>query len=51
MNFLKKSWTKHGVNKLLKNLWDTGTKRNPTTTGSFQSHPHSTKENNYAFEA
>jgi len=51
----EKSWTKHGVNKLLKNLWDTGTvdiatKCNPTTTSSFQSHPHFTKENNYAFE-
>jgi len=39
-NFLKKSWTKHGVNKLLKKLRNTGTvyiatKRNHTTTGSF----------------
>ena len=47
--FPEKSWTKHGVNKLLKNLRDTGTveitpKRNPTTTGSFQSHPHFTKK-------
>jgi len=55
--FPEKSWTKLGVNKLLKNLRDTGTvniatKRNPTTTDSFQSHPHFTKENNYnyAFE-
>jgi len=53
--FPKNSWTKHGVNKLLKKLRDTGTvdiatKLNPTTTGSFQSHPHFTKENNYAFE-
>jgi len=23
--FPEKSWTKHGVNKLLKKLWDTGT--------------------------
>jgi len=50
-----KSWTKHGVKKLLKKLLDTGTvdratKCNHTTTGSFQSHPHFTKENNYAFE-
>jgi len=29
---------------------DIATKRNHTTTGSFQSHPHFTKENNYAFE-
>jgi len=53
--FSEKSWTKHGVNKLLKNLRDTGTvdiatKCNPTTTGYFQSHPHFIKENNYAFE-
>jgi len=53
--FPKKCWTKHGVNKLLKKLRDTGTvdtatKHNPTTTGSFQSHLHFTKENNYAFE-
>ena len=53
--FLEKSWTKHGINTLLKKLRDTGTvdiatKRNHTTTGSFQSHPHFTKENNYAFE-
>jgi len=53
--FPEKSWTKHGVNKLLKNLRDTGTvgiatKCNHTTTGPFQSHPHFTKENNYAFE-
>jgi len=51
----KKNWIKHGVNKLLKKLRDTGTvdiatKRNPTTTGSFQSHAHFIKENNYAFE-
>jgi len=44
-----KSWTKHGVNKLLKKLRDTGTvdiatKRNHTTTGSFQNHPHFTKK-------
>ena len=37
--FREKSWTKHGVNKLLKKLQDTGTvdiatKRNHTTTGS-----------------
>jgi len=53
--FPEKSWTKQGVNKLLKKLPDTGTvdiviKRNPTTTGSFQIHSHFTKENNYAFE-
>jgi len=53
--FVEKIWTKHGVNKLLKNSWDTGTvdiatKRNHTTTGSFQSHSHFTKENNYTFE-
>jgi len=53
--FSEKSWTKHGIDKLLKNLRDTGivdiaTKRNHTTTGSFQSHPHFTKENKYAFE-
>jgi len=44
--FSEKSWTKHGVNKLLKKLWNTGTvdKRNYTTTGSFQSYPHFTKE-------
>jgi len=47
--FPEKSYTKYGVNKLLKNLRDTGTvdiatKRNPTTTASFQSHPHFTKE-------
>jgi len=53
--FPEKSWTKHGVNKVLKN-WrntdtvDIATTRNHTTTGSFQSHPHFTKENNYAFE-
>jgi len=46
--FFEKSWTKHSVNKLLKKLRDTGTvdiatKRNPTTTGSFQSQPHFTK--------
>jgi len=50
----KKTWPKHYVNKLLKKLRDTGTvdiaiKRNHTTTGSFQSHPHLTNENNYAF--
>jgi len=49
--FHEKSSTKHGVNKLLKKLRDTGTvdiatKGNHTTTGSFQSHPHFTKENN-----
>jgi len=53
--FPEKSWTKHGVNKLLKKLLDTGTvdiatKCNHTTTGSSQSHPHFTKENNCAFE-
>jgi len=57
--FPEKSWTKHGVNKLLKKLWDTdtdtdtvdiATTRNHTTTGSFQSHPHFTKENKHAFE-
>jgi len=47
----EKSWIKHGVNKPLKKLPDTGTvgiatKRNHTTTGSFQSHPYFTKENN-----
>ena len=29
---------------------DIATKRNHTTTGSSQSQPHFTKENNYAFE-
>jgi len=53
--FSEESWTKHGVNELLKKLRDTGTveigtKRNHATTGFFQSHPHFTKENNYAFE-
>jgi len=53
--FPEKSWIKHGVNKLLKKLRNTGTvdiatKRNHTTTGSFQSDPHFTKENNYVFE-
>ena len=53
--FREKSWTKHGVNKLLTKLQDTGkvdiaTKCNHTTTGSFQSHPHFTKENSCAFE-
>ena len=38
--FPEKNWTKHGVNKLLKKLRDTGTvdiaiKRNHTTIGSF----------------
>ena len=52
--FAEKEWTKRGVNKLLKNLRNTdtvdiATKRNHTATGSFQSHPHFTK-NNYAFE-
>jgi len=53
--FPEKSWTKHGVNKLLIKLRNTGTvdidiKRNHTTTDSFQSQPHFTKENKYAFE-
>jgi len=53
--FPEKSWTKHGVNKLLKKLRNIGTvdiaaKRNHTPTGSFQSQPHFIKENNYAFE-
>jgi len=53
--FHANSWTKHGVNKLLKKLRDTGTvdiatKRNHTATGSFQSPPHFTEENNYTFE-
>jgi len=55
--FSEKSWTKQGVSKhwmLLKKLLDTSTvdratKRYHTTTGSFQSHPHFTKENNFAF--
>jgi len=43
------------VYKLFKKLRDTGTvdiatKRNHTTAGSFQRHPHFTKANNYAFE-
>jgi len=47
--FPENSWTKHGVNKLLKKLRDTGTvdiatKRKHTTTGSFPSHPHFTKK-------
>jgi len=42
--FPEKSWTKHGVNELVKNLRNTGTvniatTRNNTTTSSFQSHP------------
>jgi len=53
--FPEKSWTKHGVNKLLIKLRDTATvyiatKCNNKTTGSFQSHPHFNKEHNYAFE-
>ena len=53
--FPEKSWINHGVNKLSKKLRDTvtldiATKRKATTTGSFQSHPHFTKENNYAVE-
>jgi len=53
-DFPEKNWIKHEVNKLLKKLRDTGTvdiatKRDHTTTGFFQSHPHYTKENNYAF--
>jgi len=47
--FPEKSGTKRGVNKLLKNLWDTGivdrAKNAHTTTGSFQSHPHFPKNN------
>jgi len=47
--FPEKNWTKYRVNKLLKTLRDTGTvdittKRNPTTAGSFQSHPHFAKK-------
>jgi len=48
--FPEKSWTWHGGNRLLKKLRDTGTVDNHTTTGCFHSHPHFTKENNYAFE-
>jgi len=53
--FTEKSWTEHSDNKLLKKFRNTGTvdiatKRNNTTTGSFQSHPHFIKENNYIFE-
>jgi len=53
--FPEKSWTKHGVNKLLKKLRNTGTvdvatTRNHTMTSFFESHQHFTKENNYAFE-
>jgi len=53
--YTEKSWTKHGVNKLLKKLRDPGTVDIATkcyhiTTGSFQSHPHFTKGNNCAFE-
>jgi len=48
--FSEKSWTKHGVDKLLKKLRDTGTVDNHTTTGCFHNHPHFTKENSYAFE-
>jgi len=50
--FPEKRWTKCGVNEVLKMLQDTGTvdratKCYHTTTGSFQSHKHFTKENNY----
>jgi len=45
----EKSWTKHGVNKLLRKSCGiqaqlTATKRYHTTTGSFQSHPYFTKK-------
>ena len=46
--FTEKSWTKCGVNKLLKKFDIRATKRYHTTTGSFQLHPHFTEENNYA---
>jgi len=44
VEFPEKSWTKHGVNKLLEKLRNTGTvdiaiKSNHKTTGSFQSQP------------
>jgi len=47
--FAEKSWTRYGVNKLLKKLRNTdtvdrATKCNHTTTGSFQSHPHLPKK-------
>jgi len=41
------SWTKRGVNKLLKNLWDTGTvDRWPGSSRTRSAH---TEENNYTF--
>ena len=47
-SWINKEWIKHGVNKLLTKLRDTGTvdraKNAHTTTGSFQSHPHFTKK-------
>jgi len=49
--FPEKSWTKHGVKsgKIAGQIGTVyiATKRNHTTTGSFQSHPHFTKENNH----
>ena len=44
--FLEKSWTKCGVNKLLKKFQSHQTLYH-TTTGSFQLHPHFIEENNY----
>ena len=46
-NFPEKSWTKRGVNKLLKKLCDTGTlDRRPGSGRPSSAH---TEENNYAF--
>jgi len=55
--FPEKSWTKHGVNKLLKKLRDTGkvdraTKRYHITNNRlFSEAQYFTKEYNYAFES
>jgi len=47
--FSGKSWTKRGVNKLLKKVAGHRATKRYHTTGSFQSHPHFIEENNYAF--
>ena len=46
--FPEKSWTKCGVNKLLKKFDIRATKRYHTTTGSFHLHQHFIEENNCA---
>jgi len=47
--FPEKSWTKHGVNKLLKKLRGAEPPNDTTQQWAFQSHTHFIKENNYAF--